>query len=158
MLVKCDFGVYVGDFLCNCEGVGRFKDEAPFVWYMANEEGYCLIWDIKDTNSGKLEQAFEMFSKEPTFQHFSKNQMWSQMLDMVFQQNIKDALKKISISNNLWDTMGGTSICNRYFPNGIGIALRDISCENYSWQNFCKGNEAQEYDSEYLNWLNGNRG
>ena len=46
ILVPCNFAIYVGDFSCACEGIVRFRDEAPFVWYKADENGYCLVWNV----------------------------------------------------------------------------------------------------------------
>lgn len=155
MLVNCDFGVHVGDYYCICEGIARFRDEAPFVWYIAEENGICLVWDIKMKTDlvHKLCSAVQSFQNDPTFEGLSIESIRSHCFQLIFHQDIKEKLKTISMSKQLWDRMGGNSVYDRYFPSGLTVALRDISGGGLSWHRDCQGVEASVVDSGFLDWL-----
>ncbi len=138
MIKKCDFSVRVGQFLCNCEGIARFRDEAPFVWYKADENGYVLVWDIKDEDGAVTMEALKQAENHPFFSQYPTEQVRANALNNMFQSNLKEPLLKMSTWKNIWDKMGGGHVYEQYFPVGLELALRDISCNSYSWRRYCQ--------------------
>lgn len=145
MRVPCDCSVYVQDFLCNCEGIAKFSEEAPFVWYKASETGYCLVWNITINSdvAERIQMASQKISLEPIFKNQPIEGIRSNVIDAIFQNNIKSGLIQLSTSDFLWNKFGKFSqdIYNRYFTNGVQIALRDISGEGLSWRKDCQEHE-----------------
>ena len=105
VLVPCNFAVHVGDFDCTCEGIARFRDEAPFVWYKANENAYCLVWNItiEPYVAEKIQVLVQGLKSENIFAGQQTSNLRSYVFDILFQDKVKEPLIKMSNSNIVWD-------------------------------------------------------
>ena len=159
--VPCNFSVYIDEFLCSCEGIAKFSEETPFVWYKGRETDYFLIWNITinaDT-AERIQVAVKRIRLEPIFKNQLIEGIRSNLIDSIFQNRIKNKLLNLSMSNFVWDKFS-RNIYDKYFPNGLEIALRDISGAGLSWRRDCQ--EYEKYyqwqmklqDPEYLKKLN----
>ena len=148
--VPCNFSAYIDEFLCSCEGIAKFSEEAPFVWYKGHEAGYFLIWNItfESDTAVIIQMAVNKIRLEPILKNQPIEGIRSNVINSIFQNRIKNRLLTMSMSNFVWDKFS-RNIYDKYFPNGLEVAVRDISGAGLSLRRDC-----QEHDRDIQRRMN----
>ena len=158
MYVKSDFKVNVGDFLVSCKGIVSFREDGPFVWYKADESGNCLLWDIQmgDRVVNLIPKLVDNVLNDKIWKDMMEREqieirtVRDNIFNCMFHNELKGPLIEISQSDLFWRELGGDNVYARYFPKGLGVALKDLWGGCYSWKKDCEGNEVQEVEPRYF--------